>query len=162
MATPTSRDWEALETVKQASVGQLLLKSARLLDERALARVNRTPGKPASPAIRPAHTALFPHVDRQGTRLTELARRLGVTKQAVGQLVGDLEQMGVLERADDPLDGRAKLVRFTDRGLRALEHGLHILRGIELEIEARIGRRRMRELHQTLAELVDELGKPAG
>jgi DNA-binding MarR family transcriptional regulator len=162
MATPTSRDWEALETVKQASVGQLLLKSARLLDERALARVNRVPGKPASPAIRRAHTALFPHVDRQGTRLTELARRLGITKQAVGQLVGDLEQMGVLERADDPLDGRAKLVRFTDRGLRALEHGLHILRGIELEIEARIGRRRMRELHQTLGELVDELGKPEG
>jgi DNA-binding MarR family transcriptional regulator len=152
---PTSRDWEALDALKRASVGQLLLKSARLLDERALERVNRAAGPRVT--IRPAHTSLFPHIDQGGTRLTELARRLGVTKQAVGQLVGDLEEMGVVQRADDPVDGRAKLVRFTDRGIRAIEHGLGVLRGIESELEQRIGARRMRELHETLLDVVQEL-----
>jgi DNA-binding MarR family transcriptional regulator len=156
---PTARDWETLEALKRASVGQLLLKSARLLDERALERVNRTGGPPIP--IRPAHTSLFPHIDKQGTRLTELARRLGVTKQAVGQLVSDLEQMGMLERLDDPADGRAKLVRFTDRGLRGIEHGLGILRTLESQLEHRLGPRRMRDLHQTLLEIVEELSKEA-
>jgi DNA-binding MarR family transcriptional regulator len=154
---PTSRDWEALEAVKRASVGQLLLKSARLLDERALDRVNRASGLPVT--IRPAHTSLFPHIDRDGTRLTELARRLGVTKQAVGQLVGDLEQMGMLERVDDPIDGRAKLVRFTSRGLRGIEHGLGVLRSLESEIEHAIGPARMRDLHRSLLDIVDHLSR---
>jgi DNA-binding MarR family transcriptional regulator len=153
---PTARDWEGLERVKQASVGQLLLKGARLLDERALTRFNRQ-----GPRIqlRPAHTGLFPHIDKEGTRLTELARRLGVTKQAAGQLVSDLEQLQVLERIDDPRDGRAKLVRFTDTGLRALHHGLSVLRAIEGELERRLGRARMRALHEALAQVVDELSR---
>jgi DNA-binding MarR family transcriptional regulator len=155
---PTSRDWETLEGVKRASVGQLLLKSARLLDERALDRVNREARKIR---LRPAHTSLFPHIDREGTRLTELARRLGVTKQAVGQLVTDLEGLGVLERVDDPADGRAKLVRFTDKGLKALHHGLSVLRGIEAALERRLGPERTQALHQALAEVVDELSRPA-
>ena len=155
---PGPRDWDAFETLKRNSVGQLLLKSARLLDERALDRVNRAASLPIP--LRPAHTSLLPHIDSQGTRLTELARRLGVTKQAVGQLVGDLEQLGVIERADDPADGRAKLVRFTDKGWRAMEHGLSVLRGLEAEIEQRLGRRRMRELNEMLLELCDQLAPP--
>jgi DNA-binding MarR family transcriptional regulator len=154
---PTARDWEALDRVKRASVGQLLLKSARLLDERALERVNRQGPKVT---LRPAHTSLFPHIDQQGTRLTELARRLGVTKQAAGQLVSDLEELEVVERLDDPADGRAKLVRFTETGLKALHHGLSVLQGIEAELERRLGRARMRDLHEALALIVDELSKP--
>jgi DNA-binding MarR family transcriptional regulator len=156
---PTAKDWDALEVVKRASVGQLLLKGARLLDERALERVNRQNPLPKV-TLRPAHTSLFPHIDQGGTRLTELAQRLGVSKQAVGQLVTDLEQLGVLERADDPQDGRAKLVRFTDQGVKALHHGLSVLRGLEGALERRLGRARMRELHQALAEVVDELSQP--
>jgi DNA-binding MarR family transcriptional regulator len=153
---PTARDWEALDLVKRASVGQLLLKGARLLDERALALVNAQGPKVE---LRPAHTSLFPHIDPQGTRLTELARRLGVTKQAAGQLVSDLESLEVLERLDDPEDGRAKLVRFTKKGIEALHHGLSVLRGIEGTLERRLGAGRMRELHAALAEVVDELSK---
>jgi len=153
---PTARDWEALDRVKQASVGQLLLKSARLLDERALGRINRQGPKVT---LRRAHTSLLPHVDQQGTRLTELARRLGVTKQAAGQLVSDLEALGALERVDDPEDGRAKLVRFTKLGLESIHHGLSVLRGIETELEAALGKTRMRQLHEALAVVVATLGK---
>ena len=67
-----------------------LFKAARLINEDAIARVRERTGEP----VRVAHTALLPHVDLEGTRLTELARRMGVTKQAVGQLVDELEQMG--------------------------------------------------------------------
>lgn len=140
-------DLEALERLKRESVGQLLFKCARLLNERALARVNRDESQPV---LRPAHTNLFPHIDFEGVRLTELARRLGVTKQAVSQLVAELEELGVVELVPDPTDGRAKLVRFTPKGAQAIEHGLSVLRELECELEAQIGSARMRALHDAL------------
>lgn len=138
------------EQRKRGSVGQLLLKCARLLDERAVARANRAT---LEPRFRPAHTKLFPHIDFTGVRLTELAERLGITKQAVGQLVGDLTALDILELVPDPSDGRAKLVRYTERGLRALNQGLGVLAEIESELEKSLGSRRMRELHETLLRL---------
>lgn len=158
--TPVGRKpkegWGQLDAAKRASVGQLLLKCARLLDERAVARVNREAGAP-QPRLRPAHTRLLPHIDVEGTRLTELARRVGITKQAVGQLVDDLVQQGVLELAPDPDDKRARRVRFTPKGMEAIAHGLGVLQQIESELSRRIGAQRMRALHETLTEILDAL-----
>jgi DNA-binding MarR family transcriptional regulator len=156
---PRAKDWQALDAEKRENVGQLLLKCARLLDERALARINAAgPGL----ELRPSHTRLLPHIDREGTRLVELARRLGVTKQAVGQLVAELERLGALELVPDPADGRAKLVRFTARGLGAIRHGLGVLRELETELERRIGRAHMSALRRALPELLRALEEGAG
>src|SRR5262245_25267303 len=80
-----------LEAVKSASTLQLLFKASRLLDEEAVRRVGTRHG---SPKLRRSHTALMPHIDLDGTRMSDLAERLGVTKQAVSQLVDDLEALG--------------------------------------------------------------------
>src|SRR5437667_167757 len=73
-----------LQSRKQASVGQLLFKAARLFNERAMARVQKK-----VPQAKLVHTTLLPHIDLDGTRQTEIARRAGITKQAVGQLVDE-------------------------------------------------------------------------
>lgn len=145
---------QAVAQAKQASTGQLLLKAARLFDETAVARVNRAA---RAAALRPVHTKLFPHIDFEGTRLVAIAERLGVTKQAVSQWVSELAEMGVVELVADPDDGRAKRVRFTARGVDAIHHGLGILRGIEDEVTAAVGARRMAALRKTLADLVPAL-----
>ena len=145
---------QAVEQAKQASIGQLLLKAARLLDETAVARVNRAA---RAAALRPVHTKLFPHIDFEGTRLVAIAERLGVTKQAVSQWVSELAEMGVVELVADPDDGRAKRVRFTPRGVEAIHHGLGVLRGIEDEVTAQVGARRMAALRETLADLLPAL-----
>jgi DNA-binding MarR family transcriptional regulator len=145
---------QSLEQAKQASAGQLLLKAARLLDETAVARVNRAA---RSATLRPVHTKLLPHIDFEGTRLVAIAERLGVTKQAVSHWVAELEEMGVVELVADPDDGRAKRVRFTSRGVEAIHHGLGVIRGIEEELAARLGARRMAALRETLADLVPGL-----
>lgn len=141
---------EALEAKKGASVAQLLFKCARLLNERALARVRERRGL----EIRAAHTTLFPHIDvTRGSRLTDLAQALGVSKQAVGQLVDELSQMGMLERRPDPEDGRAKRVCYTNLGRQGLFDGLAILREEERAMEQGIGAERFEQLHQALIEL---------
>src|SRR5947207_6324769 len=101
------------EVVRDAATLQLLFKAARLANERALARLA---ADPARPPVRAAHTALFPHLDFDGIRLTDLAARVGVTKQAIGPLIDDLAALGMVERIGDPADKRAKRIRFSRRG----------------------------------------------
>jgi DNA-binding MarR family transcriptional regulator len=147
-----------LEQPKAESVAQLLFKCARLLNEQALARVELPDG---APRLRPAHTSLFPHIDLAGTRLTELAKRMGISKQAVGQLVDELEQLGVIERIADPEDGRAKLIRFRKKPGKSLLDGLAHLRRFESELGEEIGPERMAALHDALTALLAVLERRA-
>jgi len=73
------------------------------------------------PALRAAHAQVFEHLDPGGTRVTALAERARMTHQAMGELVADLEQAGLLERVTDPADRRARLVRPTAAGLTVLD-----------------------------------------
>lgn len=150
---------EALESRKRASVAQLLFKCARLVNERALAKVRQRHGV----EIRAVHTTLFPHIDvARGSRLTELAQALGVSKQAVGQLVDELSEMGLLERRPDPDDGRAKRVCYTSLGRQGLFDGLAILREEEQAMEQAIGAERFAELHSALIALEATLDPDVG
>lgn len=141
---------DKLEAEKAKRTVQLLFKAARLLNERAIARIRLRTDEP----VRVTHTSVLPHVDLEGTRLTELARRLGVTKQAAGQLVDELEEMGFLERVADPKDARAKLVRFSKKGQAAMLDGLQVLGEIEAEMRDLIGEAKMRAMHEGLATVI--------
>ncbi|HEX9102281.1 MAG TPA: MarR family transcriptional regulator [Polyangia bacterium] len=130
----------------------MLFRAARLWNEEAMARVQRR-----APAARLAHTTLLPHIDLDGTRQTEIARRAGISKQAVGQLVDDLVALGMLARVPDPLDGRAQLVRFTDEGIAQLLVGLDVLDEIEIDLGGDVGAGALDRLRQGLAKLLPAL-----
>jgi len=147
----------ALEARKRESVAQLLFKCARLVNERAIETANDLPH--AIP-LRRSHTNLFPHLDFEGVRITELARRLDVSKQAVSQTIAELELMDVVETIPDPTDGRARLARFTDKGKAAIMQGLTILRDIETEMEHTIGASKFEALHDALLAL-EQMLEPA-
>lgn len=143
---------------KQTSTAQLLFKCARLWNEIAMATVNAEAG---GTVLRPAHTALFPHIDFHGTRPTEIARRAGISKQAVGQVLDELEAAGMVERIVDPEDKRARLVRFTQRGAAGIMHGLGVLGRLESRFAGKIGAARMRELRSILTDLEPVLEQAA-
>ncbi len=145
---------ERLEAAKLASWSQLIVKSARLLDEYLLEGIRNH--QPELANLRRSHLMLFPQIPLEGIRLTTLAERLGVSKQAVGQLVDDLEAMQMLERIKDPDDGRAKLVRFVRGGERIVE-GVQGMRAAELEIEQGLQPGTGDRLRAILPELIQEL-----
>lgn len=139
------------------STFELLFRAARLVNERAIARIQRE----GRTRLRLAHTQLFPHITFEGIRLTEVARRLQVTKQAIGPLVDELVEAGMVERIPDPHDQRAKLIRWTRAGRAALDHGLDVLARLEQELAPVVGRTRMAGLATTLEALVAALeGEP--
>ena len=139
---------EEIEEAKRRSTLQLLFKAARLVNEQALQRLQAASGLAN---IRPAHTNLFPHIDFEGTRITVLAERLGISKQAVATLVDELVEAGGLEKVPDPADGRAKLVKFKPD---TLLHGLGELRAFEDELAAELPEGSMVKLNQILTNLL--------
>jgi len=110
---------------------------------------------------RMVYNSVFPFVPPEGIRLTNLADRAGMTKQAMSELVNDLVEMGYLQRSPDPTDGRAKLIEFTDRGWAAVNTVLAAFEAAEAELEARLGKRRMAELRRTLLDLLDTPDEPS-
>lgn len=63
------------------------------------------------------HVNLTRHLDLEGTRITELARRAAMTNAAMTELIDQCEGWGLVERVPDPEDKRARVVRFTPAGL---------------------------------------------
>jgi DNA-binding MarR family transcriptional regulator len=146
-----------LDAAKKASTAHLLIKCSRLLNDRAIASF---PPSKGTANLRAAHLALFPHIDLgEGTRLTELAARLGITKQAVGQLVDDLEAEGMVDRVPDPNDQRAKRVIFTNAGKTSILEGLQHLKSLEPELNRALGREVVESLHSSLLALHGYLEK---
>lgn len=153
---PSEAEFRAqLDAAKHQSTLQLLFKAARLLDERAIERAS---AQSSRPRLRRSHTSLLPHIDLDGTRITDLAERLGVTKQAASQLVDDLENIGVLARAPDPDDARARRVVFTPLGRQGLLEGLQLLRDMETELARAIGNDSMAHLRQALLGILASMG----
>ena len=76
-----------------------------------------------------------------------------MTKQAVGEAVSDLERLGYAERVADPSDGRAKIIRLTERGRAAQRTGFQIIADIEREWAERFGAERVRQMRSLLIDL---------
>jgi DNA-binding MarR family transcriptional regulator len=135
--------------VNELDLSHLLLDAFRSLDrEIATALEDRGAGE-----LRPSQAVALLQVERTGTRLSELAQRTGITKQAMMQLVDDLQEMGCVRRVPDPLDSRAKIVRLTARGLRLRASARKAIQAVESRIRRRLGGRRYEGLRGLLVEL---------
>jgi DNA-binding MarR family transcriptional regulator len=112
--------------------------------------------------IRPAHGCVFGFIESTGgARLTALADRSGLTKQAVGEAVADLERLGYVERVPDPADGRAKIIRLSERGREAAAAAQEIFADIERRFAAEVGDERFAEFRDTLRRMFVLTREPA-
>jgi DNA-binding MarR family transcriptional regulator len=106
--------------------------------------------------IRISHGCVFGNIDPEGSRLTDLAERARMTKQSVGEVTSDLEQRGYVERVPDPSDGRAKIIRLTERGRDAQALGIGLIDELEQEWAERFGAERVAALREALEAITGE------
>src|SRR3954464_5345590 len=78
-----------------------------------------------------AYLPVFGYPGPQGARPSELAARLGMSKQALNYLLGQLERLEYLQRQPDPDDLRSKRVVLTPRGASAIR----VIREAVAEVE---------------------------
>lgn len=126
---------EALVADRGVNLRQLLLRSTRLIG----ARIETELRNRGYDDIRLSHSVVIANLDLGGNSITEIAERAQTTKQSLGLLVVELEEMGYLVRRVDPNDARARIIRFTARGRRLLLASLEIIDEIEREAEAKLG-----------------------
>lgn len=111
---------------------------------------------------RPTYQPIFQWCRPEGSRLTELAERAGVTKQSMGELIDVLEQRGYVERVPDPTDGRAILIRRTPRGWEVNRIARQVVEQIQQEWVQALGQERFTALLDTLRQLALVLDEPLG
>ena len=87
---------------------------------------------------------------KEGVRPAEIARRAGVSRQAIHQVIGDLQRKGLVQMRPDPTNRRAKLVFLTKRGREFEEAVGKAEARVEQELSDRIGRGEVRLLRNAL------------
>jgi len=127
-------------------MGHWLRLALERFDTRVLTLMAHHPGVPLGLAnlvnrgqVGAAHIHITRHLATEGSRLTELARSAGMSKQAMGTLVAQCEAWGMVTRAPDPLDARAQQLRFTATGLTWLQAYREAVAQAELELRQAVG-----------------------
>lgn len=131
---------------RQAHIGHWLRLALERFDARVLALMARHPGVPLGLAnlvmrgqVGAAHIHITRHLATHGSRLTDLARNAGMTKQAMATLVNQCEAWGMLTRAPDPQDARARQLRFTATGMAWLDAYREAVEQAEGEMREAVG-----------------------
>lgn len=105
-----------------------------------------------------SHALVFAHLDADGTRPAEIARRAGISRQAVGQTVAQMKQKGLVKLAPDPTNRRARLVQPTAKGRKAIDRSGTGSAAAEKLLSRRIGASRVKSLREALEQ---DWGAPA-
>lgn len=103
-----------------------------------------------------SRATLIGYISPAGSRQTTLIDKMGISKQAVQQLLDGLEAEGVIERVPDPKDSRGKVVRYTPKGLAALADG----DGIKYAIEQRFLKQVGKEKFAAMMDALGTIGEP--
>lgn len=127
-------------------LGRLMGHALRRFDARVLQLMARNVEVPlalsnlaARDQVSAAHVHITRHLSLAGARLTDLAQRAGMTKQAMADLVDQCAAWGLVERQPDAHDARARRVCFTPTGLAWLQAFRDAVAQAEAEFRAEVG-----------------------
>jgi DNA-binding MarR family transcriptional regulator len=130
----------------RTSLSSMLVDAQRWLAASERANSGRSTGLARS------HSLVFAHLDAEGTRPAEIARRAGISRQAVGQTVAQMKSLGLVKLAPDPTNRRARLVQPTAKGRKALERTGNGSAAAEKVLSRRIGASRVKSLREALEQ----------
>ena len=91
------------------------------------------------PRLTASHIHITRHLPREGCSLSALARRAGISKQAMAKLVDPCIAWGLVQRAAEPRDARAIRISFTEAGLGWLDAYERAVTRAETEFAETIG-----------------------
>jgi len=132
---------------RHANIGRLLNNAVRRFEARVLELMSES----GHVETRISHVNLTRNLEVEGTRLTELARRASMSKQAMGELVDQCVELGLVHRVADPSDGRARIVMFTPAGLEWLDAFREAVDVAEQEMRGELGKPAMDAILKALA-----------
>jgi DNA-binding MarR family transcriptional regulator len=136
-------------------LGRLLLRAWRSVAQDGVALVRDR----GHVDLRVGHLPVFGNIDAEGTRINVLAERAGVTRQMMGRLVKELEELGYVRASVDSTDRRAVVVSLTDLGWRFRADADAASEAMVAGYVDALGAARIAELEDTLRRLISVAGK---
>lgn len=137
----------------KGNLGALLVRAFRWF-EQGLAK---DPETAHLPRLSGTQFMTLASLDEGGTSIAELARRVGVTRQAMHQQIGEMESEALVTLVDSPSDRRVKLVRLSLLGRTLDQKAAAAIADLEQELETRIGKNAVQDLREHLS---DDWGAP--
>ncbi|WP_282610204.1 MarR family winged helix-turn-helix transcriptional regulator [Pelagibius sp. Alg239-R121] len=125
---------ENLDQRRSRLIGRLVTRLSMAYQRRLEERGNVSHNLP------PAQKSLLVHIEAEGSRVTALAERLRISKQAVSKLVQELEAQGYVTRQPDETDGRAMRVCFTRRGRDLVQDTVSVFEALDQEAVKVLGK----------------------
>jgi DNA-binding MarR family transcriptional regulator len=114
------------------------------------------------PDARPIHGFALQAIGAEGTTVSELGRRLGVSKQAAAKTAASLESVGYASRVPDPRDARATKLIPTARGTDMLALSAEIFERLRADWVRQLGEARVAALEDDLESVVGSRGPRLG
>ena len=131
---------------RQMHLGHWMGQALQRFDARVLSLMARNVEVPlalsnlaARGSLSASHIHITRHLALDGSRLTDLAQRANMSKQAMGKLVGQCEAWGLVARLEDPRDARARRIVFTPVGLAWLQAFRQAVAQAEGELRTAVG-----------------------
>jgi DNA-binding MarR family transcriptional regulator len=153
MVRPPLDNTTALRAWRDQTLYRLLLRASRAETTTTLERTHQL----GYTDISLTDTNLLANLDTEGTSISALARRSGITRQAASQQIAALERAGYIERRSSDTDGRAVIIVQTPRGRALLEDALDIVENLEGAYAEHFGQARLDDLKEALSSLLDRI-----
>lgn len=142
------------EKQKNASLAHQLIKIGRLISMRGLTAAREAY---QLPELKQSHLDLFPYIDFNGSSVSEIAIRKGVSKQSVSKLVQEMVLINLLSLKASPTDGRSKLVFFKTSGPQAIQKGFKALVSIDQQLKDELGESNYLSILKKTSRLIEAL-----
>lgn len=149
-STPTPEFHDALQ--RTANLRQRLLRASRIINIEIVNGLHQH----GFTELTSTHTALLSNLDLKGSRLTDVAQRAGMTKQAMGRLADELINLNYIKRSRCEADRRAVKLTFTSTGRKLMNLSFTIMKNIEIRCANHIGDKRFNSLLTFLHDIVEE------
>ena len=132
-----------------AHLARLLLQALRRVEIASIRKLQERGHR----EVRTGHIPVFGNVASGGMRITDLAANAGMTRQMMGRLVRELEELDYVDSQSDPTDQRAVIVTLTERGARFLADAPAAIADVERDYADLLGADELRQLREALVRL---------
>lgn len=131
---------------QDTNLAQLIIRAFYWMDEGLQQNLRKAGG----PEVSHAQSMVILVIGEGVRRPSQIAERLGISRQAVHQSLRELVAMGLVELVADQEDKRAKVVKLSKTGMPKHLVAAEILEKLENALGTRIGKRKVKQLREAL------------
>jgi len=144
---------EEFEQLKSSCIGHTLIKAGRVYNDYAFNSFKETIG---DDDLKPSHLNLFSYIPFTGISVVELAKKVGVSKQAISVLVNELIDKDVLMKKEHPTDKRSSLICFNEESSEGIYQGMNILKELDQDLVKIMGKANTKIVLNSLLKVIQK------